>query len=79
MSALEAVLADPEIQQEFAALHPIQQTVINWQLNWLEKQAHKHQIEPKGNWWNIWLMLAGRGAGVDLCSVRSSQEGGETS
>ena len=63
MSALDMVLEDPSIKEEFEALHPIQQTVINWQLNWLGKQAHKHQIEPSGDWWNIWLMLAGRGAG----------------
>ena len=26
-------------------------------------QAHDHQIVPTGDWWSIWLMLAGRGAG----------------
>jgi predicted phage terminase large subunit-like protein len=25
--------------------------------------AHKHQLEPPGTWWNIHLMVAGRGAG----------------
>lgn len=25
--------------------------------------ANDHQIPPKGDWWNIWLLLAGRGAG----------------
>ena len=25
--------------------------------------AHNHQKLPQGNWWAIWLMLAGRGAG----------------
>jgi len=63
MSAIDEVLDDPEVQREFSLLHPTEQTVINWQLNWLGKQAHKHQIEPVGDWWNIWLMLAGRGAG----------------
>ena len=63
MSALMEVLADPSIKQEFSQLHPIRQTVINWQLDWLENKAHKHQIEPAGDWWGIWLMLAGRGAG----------------
>ena len=29
---------------------------------WLTK-ALKHQILPTGDWWSIWLMLAGRGAG----------------
>ena len=26
-------------------------------------QAHQHQILPHGDWWTIWLLLAGRGAG----------------
>jgi predicted phage terminase large subunit-like protein len=25
--------------------------------------AHRHQIEPVGDWWSVWLMCAGRGAG----------------
>jgi len=29
---------------------------------WLTR-ALKHQILPTGDWWSIWLMLAGRGAG----------------
>ena len=63
MSVLEAILEDPKIQEEFAKKNPIEQAVINWQLRWLHVEAHKHQIEPSGDWWNIWLMLAGRGAG----------------
>lgn len=35
---------------------------LAWRSNWLAK-AHPHQIAPPGDWWNIWLMLAGRGAG----------------
>ena len=31
-------------------------------LEWLSV-ANNHQIEPKGDWWSIWLLLAGRGAG----------------
>lgn len=33
-----------------------------WRAKWL-KTAHKHQILPHGDWWSIWLLLAGRGAG----------------
>ena len=29
---------------------------------WLKK-AHTYQLPPAGDWWNIWLLLAGRGAG----------------
>ena len=63
MSALDEILSDPAVIEEFALRTPIEQTVINWQLKWLSTQAHKHQIEPSGDWWSIWLMLAGRGAG----------------
>jgi phage terminase large subunit-like protein len=63
MTVADAILADDEyLQKEFAKLNAIQQTAANWGLKWM-KQAHKHQIEPAGDWWNIWLMLAGRGAG----------------
>ena len=61
MGAADAIL-DDSLVKEFTKLHPIQRVVINWQLEWLQK-AHKHQIEPTGDWWTIWLMLAGRGAG----------------
>ena len=63
MSAADAILEDEEyLKEEFAKLKPLDQAVVTWQLNWL-KTAHTHQIEPPGDWWNIWLMLAGRGAG----------------
>lgn len=33
-----------------------------WQAEWAAK-AHDFQRVPAGDWWTIWLMLAGRGAG----------------
>lgn len=33
-----------------------------WRAEWQAK-AHPHQVEPEGDWWTIWLTLAGRGAG----------------
>lgn len=33
-----------------------------WRVEW-EKRRHKHQIEPTGDWWTLWLQLAGRGSG----------------
>lgn len=62
MGATDRFLDDPTLKERFALLHPIQQLAFNWQLSWTLK-AHKHQIEPGTDWWNIWLMLAGRGAG----------------
>ena len=62
MGAVDLVLNDPGLLEEFAKLNPIQQAILNWQLTW-QRKAHDHQIEPPGDWWNIWLLLAGRGAG----------------
>lgn len=71
MSIVDAILDDEDtLKQEFSRLTPIQQAVVNWQMNWLKK-AHKHQIEPPGEWWNIWLMLAGRGAGKTRASAET--------
>ena len=36
---------------------------------WLLHQANKHQVTPKGKWWTIWLLLAGRGAGKTRCAA----------
>ena len=33
-----------------------------WHADWMEK-ALDHQLPPTGDWWTIWLLLAGRGAG----------------
>ena len=64
MSAVDAILEDQEyLDEEYVKLSPIAQAVVNWQMKW-NKDAHDHQIEPMGDWWNIWLMLAGRGAGI---------------
>ena len=63
MSAVDAILEDQEyLDEEYVKLSPIAQAVVNWQMKW-DKDAHDHQIEPAGEFWNIWLLLAGRGAG----------------
>jgi phage terminase large subunit-like protein len=63
MSLALEVLDDEKTQKEYSALSVYQQAAFNWQFKWLNEQALKHQIEPAGDWWSIWLMLAGRGAG----------------
>jgi phage terminase large subunit-like protein len=71
VSAAAAILEDePYLKEEYAKLTPVQQAVVNWQMNWLKK-AHKHQIEPPGSEWAIWLMLAGRGAGKTRASAET--------
>lgn len=71
MSVAAAILEDePYLKEEYAKLTPVQQAVVNWQMSWLKK-AHKHQIEPPGTDWAVWLMLAGRGAGKTRASAET--------
>ena len=62
MTDLAEIVKDPEVRKQFASLPPAQQAAFAWRTKWLI-QAHQHQILPPGEWWSIWLMLAGRGAG----------------
>jgi predicted phage terminase large subunit-like protein len=57
-----ALLADPGVQAQFSLLKPQDQEAWAWRAKWLAK-AHAHQVVPLGDWWSIWLLLAGRGAG----------------
>ena len=61
MSLVE-ILSDPATKAEFMQLSAEKQEAFIWRTNWLIK-AHAHQILPPGDWWTVWLMLAGRGAG----------------
>ena len=63
MSDVFDVLLDPSVQQAFDNLDDLDQIAYAKRLLWL-KQAHKHQIPPQGDWFNIHLVLAGRGAGT---------------
>jgi predicted phage terminase large subunit-like protein len=56
------ILKDPETKKKFLTLKPEQQVAWAWRMRWLQ-QAHRHQILPAGDWWSVWLLLAGRGAG----------------
>jgi phage terminase large subunit-like protein len=68
----EAVIDDVKaLQEEFRTLDPIEQAVFNWQYRWHTQQILKHQVEPPGEWWSIWLMLAGRGAGKTRCAAET--------
>ena len=61
-SDLEALLKDPAIREQYTRLEPQAAAAWAWRMMWLTK-ALKHQILPHGDWWSIWLLLAGRGAG----------------
>ncbi len=62
MGAVDLILQDDSLLEEFKKLPVKQKAALAWQMSWLQK-AHKHQIEPPGDWWTIWLLMAGRGAG----------------
>lgn len=55
-------LRQPEVRKQFLALPAAQQAAFVWRMNWYATQ-HKHQTLPVGEWWTIWVLLAGRGAG----------------
>ena len=57
-----ADLAHPEVRQAFKTLPPFERLAKAWRLTWMH-QGLPHQTLPPGDWWSIWLMLAGRGAG----------------
>jgi predicted phage terminase large subunit-like protein len=61
-SDLESLLRDPQVRAEYTKLPADQAAAWGWRMMWLTR-ALKHQILPHGDWWSIWLMLAGRGAG----------------
>ena len=72
MGAFDDLLKGDALQAEFAKLKPIEQSLVNWRLKWLQT-AHKHQIEPPGDW-TIWLLLAGRGAGKTSAAAETLAE-----
>lgn len=60
--ATALAISPDEVRKEFLSVTPEWQAYYSHRIEWL-KQAHDHQIVPPGDWWNIWLLLAGRGAG----------------
>ena len=62
MSDIAEIVADPEVQKSLALASPEFRLAWAWRMSWFKTQ-HSHQTLPHGDWWSIWLMLAGRGAG----------------
>ena len=62
MGNLADMLHAPEVREQYAKLPADHRTAFDWRAKWIV-DAHKHQLEPAGDWWSIWLMCAGRGAG----------------
>lgn len=61
MNDVVEILRDPATRAQYAKLSPEYRAAFEWRTNWLLK-AHSYQIPPPGDW-DIWLLLAGRGAG----------------
>jgi predicted phage terminase large subunit-like protein len=62
MTDIIELLEDPAVKKDLANASPEYVIAWAWRMKWLT-QAHDHQILPHGDWWTIWLLLAGRGAG----------------
>ena len=62
LDEIKLQLEDPEIQGHIGKLTPEDLAAFQWRMNWLSS-AHDHQIEPAGDWYSIWAVIAGRGAG----------------
>jgi len=60
--SIAEVIADPKVRKSLEAVDPQYRLAWAWRMTWLQKQ-HDHQTLPPGDWWSIWLQLAGRGAG----------------
>lgn len=60
-STLEA-LKDPQFRLAYESATPEQKAAFAWRMAWMNT-AHSYQVLPNGDWWDIWLLLAGRGAG----------------
>ena len=56
------IVKDPATRDAYARMPEQLRVAFGWRQKWLAV-AHDHQILPPGDWWSVWLLLAGRGAG----------------
>ena len=70
MSNIAAIFKSDETRKAYNGLSDVQKVAYQARTNWL-LQAHPHQIMPSGEWFSIWLMLAGRGCGKNEDSRRT--------
>ena len=61
------LLFPKEFTSTYERLPALDRIAWQWRLKWLET-AHRFQIEPKGDHWTVWLLLAGRGSGKTKCA-----------
>jgi predicted phage terminase large subunit-like protein len=59
---MSEVLLSDDIREALKQVPASNQLAFAKRAKWLS-EAHNHQVLPTGDWWSIWLLLAGRGAG----------------
>jgi len=62
MSDLSDLLRSEDVRDQYTKLPADYRAAFEWRSKWM-MTAHQHQIVPTGDWWSIWLLQAGRGAG----------------
>ena len=62
MSDLSEILRSDDVRDQYTKLPADYRAAFEWRSKWM-MTAHDHQIVPAGDWWAIWLLQAGRGAG----------------
>jgi predicted phage terminase large subunit-like protein len=67
-TATKPLLPPKEAVQQLAAMHGDWKKLLDWRLEWLES-AHLYQLAPTNVPWDIWMLLAGRGAGKTKCAA----------
>ena len=58
------LLKNPQVKAAYESATPEYKAAFAWRMKWMNT-AHKYQVLPNGDW-DIWLLLAGRGAGKGL-------------
>ena len=58
---------EQEVLGRIADLYPEGQSLLDWRMKWLES-AHLYQLAPTNKPWDIWMLIAGRGAGKTKCA-----------
>jgi predicted phage terminase large subunit-like protein len=56
-----------EVLSRLPELYAEGKALLDWRLEWLES-AHMYQLAPTNQPWDIWMLIAGRGAGKTKCA-----------
>lgn len=59
--------SNTDLVAQLKGAHPHWKNLLDWRLKWLE-EAHLYQLAPTNLPWDIWMLIAGRGAGKTKCA-----------